>query len=94
MFELCNYDIDVFLEFPFRAREGEIPFQVLKNKSFKEFKGISIKIAAMFGVTDPVANRDQFKYKCWAMREIQLVFEYYCLAFKAAAPRIENFLFL
>jgi hypothetical protein len=42
----------------------------------------------MFNVQDLETQKNRFKYECWDMKMIQLVFEYYCIKFKAAAPRI------
>ena len=48
----------------------------------------------MFNVKDIEANKSQFKYLAWNMREVQLLFEYFCLWFKAAAPRMDKFMTL
>jgi hypothetical protein len=92
VFELNNFDLEVMVDFPFKFKEAEVPYTILKDQDLTKFIQIQEGIGKMYGVTDIVEMKQQFKYKFWGMAEIQLLFEYFCLTFKAAAPRIDRFL--
>ena len=40
VFEISNWDIPVFKDFPYRAKEGEMPFKVLRMKQVKYFETV------------------------------------------------------
>ena len=70
VWEINNFRLDEMVDFPFKARENVLPIMVLKDWNLNHFVDIQKKIGEMFGVTDIVANKAQFKYRAWNMREI------------------------
>ena len=92
MFKICNFNIEELDDYPFRARENEIPWHVLKKQSFDDFSQIAKDIALVFGVKEIAAERESLKMRSWTLQQCQLVFEFYCTEFKAIAPRLDKFM--
>lgn len=55
-------------DYPFRARENEIPWHVLKRKKFSEFSQIAKEVALMFGVKEIAAEKDSLKLRAWTLQ--------------------------
>jgi len=96
IFKLSIFDLDVFVDFPDKVKGNDTPLIVLKQKDPEKFEDTQKAIALdLFGV----GNRDDYHLltkgnRFWSMAYLQLLFEYFCLNFKAAAPSIDKFLTL
>ena len=58
VWEISNYDTVLMKDYPFKARENEVPLFVLKTHNIKHFKTVQNQIKEMFEVDD----KEDFKH--------------------------------
>ena len=83
VFRISNIDLAVMKDFPYKLREGDVPLKVCKVKRTDFFEKVGKKIAEFFGAED-VDEYVNLKYDAFDMNMTQIVFEYFCIEFKAA----------